>query len=393
MLKYLKKIRDIVDEIRSFYTFYFKLNKADRDIVFYAEDRPSYTYFAGLIDCLTKEENLKICYVTSDRNDPLFSSCNENIKTIYINKLLFLFTITLNSKLLVMTMPDLHQLHVKRSERGTHHVYLFHNIGSSFPVIRFGALFFYDTVFCSGRHHVEEIRRQEEIYKLKKKNLVEFGYWRLEKIYDDYRQYHATHQTKPSEFKARILLGPSWGKQSILDLCGGRLIRILLDAGYEVIVRPHPMTRKTNPQLLDSLNKEFKGEPNYVFEDNIASVDSLFTSDILVCDWSGLTFEYAFGTERPVLFIDVPQKIVNERYKEVNIEPMDVGIRRRLGEVLGLEELEKAPVVIDRMLKAKDAYVNEIRAARAEYVYNFGSSSKAGADFIKRFIKKGGARQ
>ena len=70
------------------------------------------------------------------------------------------------------------------------------------------------------------------------------------------------------------------------------------------------MTRKTNPALLDSLNSAFKGFPNYVFEEDIASVESLFTSDILICDWSGLSYEYAFGTERPVLFIDVPQKIV-----------------------------------------------------------------------------------
>ena len=157
-----------------------------------------------------------------------------------------------------MTMPDLHQFHVRRSERGTHHVYLFHNLGSSFTALRFGAIFFYDTVFCSGRQHVEEISKQEDLYKLNKKNLVEFGYWRLEKIYQDFRNYHATHQNKTSKVKGRILLGPSWGKQSILDLCGSRLIRIILDAGYELIVRPHPMTRKTNPQLLDSLNNDFK---------------------------------------------------------------------------------------------------------------------------------------
>src|SRR3989338_4717313 len=103
MFKFLKKIVDIVAELRSFYTFYSKISKADRDIVFYAEDKPSYTYFAGLIDCLTKDDDMRICYVTSDRNDPLFSSGNKNIKTLYINKLLFLFTITLNSKLLIMT--------------------------------------------------------------------------------------------------------------------------------------------------------------------------------------------------------------------------------------------------------------------------------------------------
>lgn len=373
-------------EIKSIYRFYC-LSPHKREIVFYAEDIASYTYFEGLIEHLTHVENLPVCYFTSDSSDPLLSANKENLHTFYINSLLPFFTISLTSTLLIMTMPDLHRFYIKRSVLGAHHVYLFHNIGSSFPVIRFGALFHYDTIFCVGPHHIEEIRRQEELYHLSKKNLVRFGYYRLEKVFRDCQQYvHSENQVSP--YKGRVLIGPSWGADSILNICGSRLIRVLLDANYEVIVRPHPMTRKLDSELLDGLNNEFNSFENYIFEEDISSVESIFTSDVLISDWSGFTFEYAFGTERPVLFIDVPRKIVNPQWHELGIEPIDVGIRTRIGEVLGVDELEKADALISRLMTCKDTYVQEIVKARAELVYNFGNSSQAGAECIRDLLLK-----
>ncbi len=48
--------------------------------------------------------------------------------------------------------------------------------------------------------------------------------------------------------------------------------------------------------------------------------DSLLRADVLICDISGIALEYVFGTERPVLFLDVPLKIHNPRFKELEKE-------------------------------------------------------------------------
>ena len=66
------------------------------------------------------------------------------------------------------------------------------------------------------------------------------------------------------------------------------------------------------------------------------------------------------------------------RYKEVGIEPVDVGIRHRLGAVLGLDELERADEVLLDMIENREQYVDEIRCARDEFIYEFGNSSKVG---------------
>lgn len=383
----MKSVKNIAKEIRSFYSFYRELRKDERDIVFYSEDTASYNYFEGLIDYLVDVEGMKVCYITSDISDPLLRQKRKNIKVLYIKSLLPFFTVSLTSKILIMTMPDLHRFHVRRSEFGTHHIYLFHNIGSSFPVIRYGALFHYDAIFCVGPHHFEEIRRQEEIYALPKKNLVEFGYYRVEKIYNEYKKMGNANAGKLcSGCKGIVLLGPSWGKNSILNLFGDKVIGLLLAAGYRVIVRPHPMTKKYDRQLLKGINEKFKENRNYVFEGEISSVDSALNSDLLICDWSGFAYEYAFGMEKPVLFIDVPQKIVNPRYGELGIEPIDKGLRERIGEVVRKDEIGNIVFFAEKMMKNRDTYINSIVEERNRIIYNFLNSSKVGAQYIHNVI-------
>ena len=59
-----------------------KLSDDERSVVFYAENIASMNHFRLLISELTEEKNLQICYVTSVKNDPIFSSKNT-IKNMY----------------------------------------------------------------------------------------------------------------------------------------------------------------------------------------------------------------------------------------------------------------------------------------------------------------------
>ena len=86
------------------------------------------------------------------------------------------------TKTLVMTMADLNQFHVKRSTNPVNHIYMFHAINSVHLQYNQGAFDYYDTIFCVGPHHVEEIRKTEEVYNLPSKALVEVGYSWLEEI-------------------------------------------------------------------------------------------------------------------------------------------------------------------------------------------------------------------
>jgi len=382
LLKYLRKICLIIQEFKFFYIFFRRIDKSEREIVFYSEDIVSYSYFEGLIDYITNNENLKICYITSEFSDPILSQEKTNIKSFYLKWLVPFFTVILDSKVLVMTMPDLHQFHIRRSIRGAHHVYLFHSINSTHMVYRHGAFDHYDTIFCIGPHHIKEIRRSEELYGLPRKALVDFGYYRVEKIFAYYHKNESVKNT-PATRKSRILVAPSWGDNNILDCCGDNLISILLQSNYEVIVRPHPVTWTKKPELLQSLCSKFGNYKNFSLENDISSITSLQDADLLISDWSGVAFEYAFGTERPVVFIDTPRKANNPHYMDFDLPPLEVEMRTRIGVVLGIEEIENIDSVITQLFKDRPEYKKEIANARMDFIYNFGNSSRIGAEYIR----------
>ena len=107
--------------------------------------------------------------------------------------------------------------------------------------------------------------------------------------------------------------------------------------------------------------------------------DSLFDSDLLVCDWSSTSIEYALGLEKPVLYIDVPRRVRNPAYQELGLEPMEVSIRNEVGYVLKMDELENAPSVIEELLSDPARFKKKIAGLREKILFNFGKSVETGA--------------
>ena len=56
--------------------------------------------------------------------------------------------------------------------------------------------------------------------------------------------------------------------------------------------------------------------------------------------------EYAFVFERPVIYIDVPQKIMNDEMEKIPLIPLEVSIREKIGFLLDIKKLEKLPEII-----------------------------------------------
>ena len=169
-----------------------KLKDKERSIIFYAENEASMNHFRLLISELTEEKNLQICYVTSVKNDPIFSSKNKNILAFYIGDgtARTKFFLTLKAKILIMDMPDLQTFHIKRSKMyPVHYVYIFHSMFSTHSYLRKGALDNYDTIFCVGDHHEKEIRATEKRYGLKEKKLIKYGFGRLDTLLQEKQKF------------------------------------------------------------------------------------------------------------------------------------------------------------------------------------------------------------
>ena len=177
-----------------------------------------------------------------------------------------------------------------------------------------------------------------------------------------------------------VLVAPTWGPTNILAVCGHDLIEILLREGYKVTLRLHPESVKRNEWV------DPTGSGATVVETSVINIDSLLEADILITDWSGIGLEYAFGTERPVIFINTPPKVRNPKYKELGIAPIESYLRDKIGTVVSPDKLDIIPSVIDRLLENREMYREQLVELRGSYVFNFGTSSKVGADYIRGLV-------
>jgi YidC/Oxa1 family membrane protein insertase len=354
-----------------------------RNIVVYSESGQDWHQFAGLIGELNERLDRRVTYVTSDRNDSGLAREHRNYRAICIPEGLFLtiFFQVNQSDLFVLTMMDLQNLQLKRSLHPVHYVYLFHSMGSTHMVDNENSYDHYDSLFCAGPHQVREIRRREELKGLPAKHLFDYGHPRLEEVIAQGRAYR--RESQAGEPKT-LLIAPTWGDTSIFNTCGKELIAVLLDAGYRVIMRPHYQSNKRTPEVIDSVRQAFEGKPRFEYVDRMGETDSILRSDLLVSDWSAMALEYAWGLEKPVLFVDVPRRIRNPNWQDLGIEPLESAIREQVGEIVAPDGLAEVPAAVERLLADPERFRARMREMREALVFRLGHSVPGGAREIAR---------
>ena len=386
-MKFLKfSLSPELNELKRFES----LEQSERQIVFYSENKNSMFIFESLINELTNFHNYNICYVTSSKDEQILMESNKKIKTFFIGEgaARTKFFLNLKADILIMTMPDLETFHIKRSKvYPVHYVYMFHAMVSTHLVYRKNAFDHFDSILCVGEYQIDEIRSAEKIYNLNQKNLIRCGYSNLDNLIKKYA-------IKNKEIKMieknqiQVLIAPSWGKNGLLETIIVDVIDILLDSGYKVILRPHPMSVKLSQKKIKFIEKKFLPNHNFSLELNLPNFDSFLYSDIMISDWSGVTLEFAFAFEKPVLYIDVPKKIHNTNFEDIPEIPIEVSIRDRIGKIILPSEINSIPKEIEK-LKQKSFEIKEgIKKIRDSKIFNVGNSEKYAAKHIVELLDK-----
>ena len=357
---------------------FLSLPQKKRKIVFYAEDKHSMLHFEPIIKQLAFIHEETLCYLTSASDDVILETHHNNIIPVYVGDgvvrtLVFSY---MAADLLIMTMPDLETYHIKRSKRyPVHYLYLFHGLVSTHYIYRKAAFDSFDTIFCTGPHQIEEIKATEKLYNLKQKNLVKDGYRPLESLMAEVKEYRKVNKnTNAKKRPMTVVVAPSWGKNAILETCGLEIVQNLLDSGFRTIVRPHPLTTKYNGWIIKSLSSRFSKNELFHLNQNLSDKSSLFQSHVMISDWSSIAIEYAFACERPVIFIDVPMKCNNPEADRINIIPLELIIREKIGRVILPDQLDTISEAIEGIYNDYNEFINIIRKLREECVYNLGSS-------------------
>ena len=367
------------------YKAFFRV--ANKRLVFYSEASGFYKYFQNIIEELLRRTNVVIHYVTSDPDDQIFAIAEKEprIHPYYIGerRLITLF-MKMDADMVVMTMPDLDTYHFKRSyvRKDVEYVYVFHGMFSGLITLRKGALDHFDTLLTPTPGFETEMRGWNREKGLKDQKMVPCGYGVIDNMA---AQYDAMEKVEHDP--KTILIAPSWQEGNILDSCLTDLCGPLLAAGYDVTVRPHPQYIRRFPQRLDGHMRECADYPadRFRFQLNFSSNETVFSSDLVVTDWSNIGYEYAVATKKPVLFINTPRKIVNDAWTEEDVAKYapDDRIRSIIGMAIDpADAREKGAEAVGYMLTHRAEYEEVLENVRRERLYHFGESGKYGAQYL-----------
>lgn len=372
------------------YRAFKRLPREQRRIVFFSESAQDWHHHATVIGELTGRLGRSVCYVASDPADPGLHQNSPNILPFDIGEGFFriVFFQNLQADVMVTQLLDLNNLDLKRSVHPVHYVHMFHSLISAHMADNEDSFDHYDTILCAGPHHEVEIRKREAMRGLPAKRLIPHGYYRLEQLLAERRDPLPLDDSS----EINVLLAPSWGERTILNLFGMELTGILLDAGFTLTLRPHFQTRWKTPDILDAITDRYGAHPKFRLVEQMGESDSLYDSHIMITDWSGAGMDYGLGLEKPVLYIDVPPKSRNDTWKELGLEPFEMSIREKIGAVISPGHLDDVPDEIRRLVANPDQFREQIATIREESVCNFGSSSTAAADAIDRIADEVSAK-
>ena len=373
-------------------------NVVNKHIVFFSEGSGYYRYFKGYIEYLLEHSSGNIHYVTNDPNDQVFeiAKAQPRIHPYYIGpKRIITLMMKMDADIVVMTMEDLENYYIKRSyiRQDVEYVFAFHHMTSTHLVALEESYDHYDTLLCAGPHQVKEIRKAEEVRNLPSKKLIECGYPLLDEEISAYKSMD-THNERPV-----VLIAPSWQEDCILDLCIDEMIDSMLGRGWRIIVRPHPeyvKRYKARWQALMSHYDNISSEELY-FQQDISSADTIFTSDILVTDWSSVGCEFSFATTKPSVFVDTPMKVGNPEWKRLGIEPTDISLRNEIGVSVSVDRVNELGDVIADLLSHRDEWHDRILSVRNDSIFNIGHSAEIGGEYLldsilnkqkQRFLEK-----
>ena len=366
---------------------------ANPDIAIFSEGKNYWGTFRDTVEELVSRK-IHFAYYTLDLHDPALLIDSEYMHSHLFDKnkaASFHKLARIKAKVLLATTPNIgtpgYPL-VRPAGVGTL-VHVFHAF-ADVSAYHIGSLDNYDVVLTVGSHQEKPIREVEKARGLKPKRFVPVGL-----PYFD-AQYHALQTStcstcssaavalakeatwlKTTRLKT-ILIAPSWGAKGLLAEYGTDFIVKLADAGFNVIVRPHPQSYIAEADFIERCKAETAKCQNVVWDSETVGTMSMIASDILISDTSSIRFDYAFLYEKPVVTLDIPRERQTEYEGQFMSEIWTDVAAKRLGRVLGHGDVGNIVEIVEAVLAS--GAVDGVRKLRDETIANLGSSAKAVVD-------------
>lgn len=350
--------------------------------VVYNEGMQYWNTFKPVCDEFEKRQ-IELTYYTSTEKDPCFEQNYKFVKPEFIGEgnMAFAKLNMLSAGVVLMTTPGLQVYQLKRSKNVKHYTHVLH-APSDATMYRLFGIDYFDSILLSGDYQKSDIRKLETQRNLNEKELVTVGCPYLDTLKDKM-------QSIPTEenHKFTVLISPSWGASALLSKYGEKLIDPLIATGWNIIIRPHPQSKKSEKPMLDSLTEKYKNVENLSWDYERDNIFSMKKSDIMISDFSGIIYDYTFLCDKPVMYVNA----------DLDLRPYDAfdldggksiwqfTTLKKIGIELKEEQFSDIQNVIKNASDSKELE-NLRHEAKAQAWMNEGNAGKAIADYM---ISKG----
>ena len=344
--------------------------------VVYNEGMQYWNVFKPVCDEFEKRQ-IELTYYTSAEKDPCFEQNYKYVKPEFIGEgnMAFVRLNMLSAGVVLMTTPGLQVYQLKRSKNVKHYSHVLHMPNDATTYRLFG-LDYFDSVLLTGDYQKTDLQYLENARNITKKELVTVGCSYLDILAEKIKSI-----PEEENHNFTVLVSPSWGSVGVLSKYGEKLLDPLAKTGWNIIIRPHPQSKKSEKEMLDRLEARYKDNANIVWDYERDNIYSLKKADIMISDFSGIIFDYTFLCDKPVIYVADNIDLRPYDAYDLGKELWQFETLKKMGIKLDENNFENIAEVIKNASDSKE--LSEQRKIAKETAWmNIGNAGKNIVDFM-----------
>lgn len=351
-------------------------------LVIFSDNKRYWNVFEPICRELDRR-GIDVTYMTASPDDPALKSELEHLNAEFIgegNKA-FARLNFLKADLLLSTTPGLDVYQWKRSKQVKYYAHILHAAGEVSLYRMFG-IDYYDGLLLSGKFQEDDVRKLEDLRNLPEKEIELVGL-----PYMDEMVSRLKASGPVGNHERTVLLAPSWGPSAIFSKFGGEIIGELLKTGYHIIVRPHPQSFDSEKELLDEIMKKYPASDQLEWNRDVDNFEVLKRSDILISDFSGVTFDFSLVYDKPIIYADTEFDRAPYDAWWLEGEIWTMTALPRIGMKLTEDNIPNVKSMIDECI-SDPKYAAGRNEARNETWVNYENGTKATVDWLENKLKE-----
>lgn len=350
-------------------------------LVIFSEGKQYWNVFKPIVEELSAR-GIACMYYSAGEDDPglAFESSSVHTRFIGVGNAAYRFLNFLEAEVCLTTTPGLDVFQLKRSPGVQHYCHILHTLTDAATYRLFG-IDYYDSVLLTGDYQKKDIRALEKLRGLKEKTLEVVGCTYLDVFQTRLKGMIEGRR----DTSGNVLVAPSWGENAILRRYGLRLLEPLAKSRFHIVIRPHPQTMIVEKDAVDKLMGALKPYRNVEWNFDTENLDALSRADLMISDFSGVIFDFAFLFNRPVVYacFDFDKRPYD--LSDIEDETWTFRAIRILGSPLDESSFADIEHTLDKVL-GKDR--REIQLLKDEAWAFRGQAGKKTVDFLESLLEK-----